>query len=183
MVKVGISSDLTFSLPQCHTWYWDMTKKQKRWHKLALLKPEKLIKPQCFSAHTHTHTFLVLFWAVVQLLEHQLLLQSSIMSILKINNVGFLHCKGRCSSIGKFSLHFCSQFLADEILLAKSPFVSGTSAGPYSHCSIIAAKDISSLRFPYWQSVGLSWLRRDASECWLVLKTPRIPRCKFKICH
>ncbi|KAL0454195.1 UNVERIFIED_CONTAM: Non-symbiotic hemoglobin 1 [Sesamum latifolium] len=75
------------------------------------------------------------------------------MNILRINSIGSITTKLNCS---------------------------GTSAGPYPHCSKITAKDISTLGFPYHQSVSLSWLRRDASESCLVLKTPKIPRCMKK---
>ncbi|KAI3448061.1 hypothetical protein Pfo_004726 [Paulownia fortunei] len=63
-----------------------------------------------------------------------------------------------------------------ESVVATPDVSYGSSAGPYSHCSIIIAKDISRLGFAYHQSASLSWLRRDASECCLVLKTPGIPR-------
>ncbi|KAK4405244.1 Non-symbiotic hemoglobin 1 [Sesamum angolense] len=75
------------------------------------------------------------------------------MNISRINNIGSITTKRNCS---------------------------GTSAGSYPHCSKITAKDISTLGFPYHQSVSLSWLRRDASESCLVLKTPKIPRCMKK---
>ncbi|XP_020552754.1 non-symbiotic hemoglobin 1 [Sesamum indicum] len=75
------------------------------------------------------------------------------MNISRINSIGSITTKLNCSE---------------------------TPASPYLHCSKITAKDISTLGFPSHQSVSLSWLRRDASESCLVLKTAKIPRCMKK---
>ncbi|KAL0376128.1 UNVERIFIED_CONTAM: Non-symbiotic hemoglobin 1 [Sesamum calycinum] len=71
------------------------------------------------------------------------------------------------------------QWYGKESALADTEYSQRTSAGPYPRCSKITVKDISALGFPY-QSVSLSWLRKDASESCLVLKTPKIPRCMKK---